>query len=255
MPKYIFRIDDVHEKMDYEIFEKLTDIFLKNDTPVILCIIPENKEPILNSSNYQIDKYFTRIKLLKKNGSRLIMHGVFHQIEKNYKNYFGINNYGEFGYNSYEKQYRLLQKGKEIFIEKYGIGPNIFCAPAHSYNIETFKALKSLGFRIISDGISLFPYKEFELLFYPQLFWFPLKFLPGIQTIAIHPQSLNSKKLKRIEKFVSENKKDIILLSLSVKTHKKCFVVNILYCLFLKFRQFNVALNHIYIYAKNYTKR
>jgi len=234
MPKYIFRIDDVHEKMDYENFKKLTNIFLKYKTPVVLCIIPANKDPMLVSKNYNINKYFRRIILLRKNGALLVMHGVFHTIKKGYKNYFQINNFGEFGYDSYRKQYRILKKGKEVFFKKYGLFPTIFCAPAHSYNPNTFKALKALGFKIISDGVSLLPYKKFNLTFFPQLFWFPLRHLPGVQTIALHPQKLNGKKLKRLSTFIQKNKKNIITFNYKMNCDKdgKDYWLIYLYCLF-----------------------
>ena len=62
----------------------------------------------------------------------------------------------------------------------------VFYAPNHTYDRNTFEALKAAGINQVIDGYGLMPYKNYNIQFIPQLFY-KLYILPyGIQTTQIH---------------------------------------------------------------------
>ena len=59
----------------------------------------------------------------------------------------------EFAGLSYEKQLEKILAGQKI-LKEHGIETDVFFAPAHSYDLNTLRALKKAGFKYISDGKS-----------------------------------------------------------------------------------------------------
>lgn len=79
-------------------------------------------------------------------------------------------------------------------------------APSHSFDRNTLKALKKLGFTAITDGYGLYPYNIEGVILVPQLLSKPLKFLPfGIQTICLHTNSISDDALNYIINFIENN--------------------------------------------------
>tara|TARA_Y100001960_G_scaffold189171_1_gene198340 strand:- start:749 stop:1216 length:468 start_codon:yes stop_codon:yes gene_type:complete len=110
---------------------------------------------------------------------------------------------------SFEEQQKKINLGLEIF-KKKGFDVKVFFAPNHTFDYNTIKACKSLGFKSIIDGYGLTPYYENEILFIPQLFY-KLYSLPfGIQTIQLHLNYFSSDDYLNLEKFVKKNKEKII---------------------------------------------
>ena len=85
-----------------------------------------------------------------------------------------------------------------------------FFAPNHTYDKNTFAALKNSGINQIIDGYGVMPYSENGIKFIPQLFYkvFALPF--GIQTLQIHLNYWEQKDFDNFEKFISNNLNKII---------------------------------------------
>ena len=85
-----------------------------------------------------------------------------------------------------------------------------FFAPNHTYDINTFAALKNSGINEIIDGYGLMPYVEYDIKFIPQLFY-KLHMLPfGIQATQIHLNYWKQNDFNNFEEFVKSNQKKII---------------------------------------------
>ena len=78
----------------------------------------------------------------------------------------GINQNSEFAGLSYEIQYEKLKRGQEI-LRKSGVCTDIFMAPGHTYDADTIRALKACGFKVVTDGLYLKPYRDQGVLFVP----------------------------------------------------------------------------------------
>ena len=82
---------------------------------------------------------------LQSEGWCIAQHGCTHIYNTHKKGCFPLNALSEYAGNSYENQYASLEKGQKI-LKEHEIHTDIFMAPAHSYDYNTLKALKKLGF-------------------------------------------------------------------------------------------------------------
>ena len=87
--------------------------------------------------------------------------------------------------------------------------PKIFIAPGHSFDRNTMRALEETGFAYISDGIALYPFKKWGIVWLPQILWRPRKLLFGMITVALHPNTMTEKDFEKLEKFIKQNYKKI----------------------------------------------
>ena len=74
----------------------------------------------------------------------------------------------EFANLPFEIQLNKLKLGMQIFREQ-NISVKVFFAPNHTFDQNTIKACKELGFKSIIDGYGIAPYNENGLIFFPQL--------------------------------------------------------------------------------------
>jgi len=136
-----------------------------------------------------------------------------------------------------EAQIQKLTLGLEIF-KKQNISVEVFFAPNHTFDQNTVKACKKLGFKSIIDGYGLRPYYKDEILFIPQLFY-KLYTLPfGIQTIQLHINYFSNDDYLNFEKFVIKNHKKIISYEEACKTAKNRISDKVLRFLIRKTLQF-----------------
>lgn len=114
------------------------------------------------------------------------MHGYEHRYVTGSPGILAFNQYSEFAGLPYDVQRVKLQKGLRIF-EQEGVRPDAWIAPGHSFDGVTLRALRDAGLPAISDGLSLWPYKDRHGLFWvPQQMW---KFRPvplGLWTLCFH---------------------------------------------------------------------
>ena len=131
------------------------------------------------------------------------------------KDYFSYGGLSEFFGHPYEEQKNKIESGIKIFKDN-GIEIKSFFAPNHTYDKNTFIALKNSGIQTVIDGYGLIPYKKYGLRFIPQLFY-KLIFLPfGIQSSQIHLNDWKDNDYIKFEKFIERNNKKIISINDSI---------------------------------------
>lgn len=211
MPKYIMRFDDICPKMDWEKFMKVKGALERYNIYSVLGVIPNNMDDSLNSTEGVSDsEFFNRVRSFAKYGDTIAQHGTFHLYKTQNSGILKINNYSEFAGLPYNEQLKKLSIGKSILVEN-DVWQPYFMAPAHSFDINTLKALKALDFEAITDGYGLYPYDSHGLSFTPQLVGKPIKSLPfGIQTICLHTESMSQKSMDGMINFIHENHEDFI---------------------------------------------
>ena len=204
MARYFFRLDDIAPNMNWDNFDFLISIFKKHNIKPLLAVIPDNKDPKL--LGYPANSNFWRIiNELKQDGWIIGQHGWRHLAEAG-GGILKIHNSGEFGGFSFNIQEKMIRDGKDIVSSKLE-KPEIFIAPRHSFDHNTIEALKHNNFKFISDGIGLYPFKKWGLIWLPQILWRPRKGLFGMITIALHPNSMNREGLINLENFIKENRR------------------------------------------------
>ena len=206
MIRYFFRLDDITSNMNWDNFNFLVSIFKKHNIKPLLAVIPDNKDPKL--LGYPANPNFlVIIDGLRQNGWVIGQHGYQHE-SKGDGGILGIHNSGEFGGLDFKFQESMITLGKEI-IKTNLVNPETFIAPRHSFDKNTVEALKINGFNYISDGIALYPFKKWGIVWLPQILWRPRKGLFGMITIALHPNTMTDKDFNDLEEFMGKSIKKI----------------------------------------------
>jgi len=219
MAKYLFRIDDVCPEMDWKKFERLVNLFKRFEVKPLLAVIPDNQDEALKKE--KPNHYFwKRIKELMSEGFTVGMHGYQHKYVNKSSGLLKIHQGSEFAQLPYNVQLEKIKKGKEI-LEKNGIKTEIFIAPGHSFDKNTIKALKSEGFKYLSDGIALWPFEKYKMIWIPQIAWKPHKIPFGIITFCLHPNNFSEKDFLKIEKFIKDQKGKVVNFTWSLCWYKK----------------------------------
>ena len=208
--KIAVRMDDITPDMNWENFSFFQDLFKQTGITPLLGIVPENRDVKLSPEAPHED-FYMRMKELEKQGYCFAMHGCYHVYTTKCGGRFPLNSYSEFAGLPYDKQKELLAYGKEK-LKEHGIETDIFMAPAHSYDDNTLKALKELGFNKITDGFGKVPYMEKGLTFYPISFLLGRSFKQkkGVTTMVIHANTVTEADKKRYEQIFRDHGKNMI---------------------------------------------
>ena len=162
--------------------------------------------------------FWEKVRIWKNKGWEIAMHGYTHVYDKMSRkdDYFNYGGGSEFCGHSLETQILRIKNGLKKFAgEKIKI--RTFFAPNHTYDENTFVALKSLGINEIIDGYGLMPYIENDIKFIPQLFYKVLVLPFGIQSTQIHLNYWKQKDFDIFEKFIIKNSNKIITYDQALK--------------------------------------
>ncbi len=208
--KILIRFDDIAENMNWHFMEKSEQLFDKYEIKPVLGVIPNNQDVELRSYPKK-ENFWKIVKNWQSKGWEISMHGYNHLYvtETNKNDYFKYGGKSEFFGESLVSQTNKIQKGLEIF-KKNNIKVRSFFAPNHTYDANTFIALKNSGIYEVIDGYGLNPYLKNEIIFIPQLFY-KIFFIPfGLQTTQIHLNIMNDKEFSKLQSLIEKNYQNII---------------------------------------------
>jgi len=206
----LIRFDDIAPNMSWEMMDKCQKLLNYYDLKPVMGVIPDNQDNELLKYPKR-ENFWEIVKKWELNDWSIAMHGYNHLYDKetNKKDFFNYGGKSEFFGHSYEDQLSKIKKGLEIF-EKNNIQIDTFFAPNHTYDRNTFKALKNSGILKIIDGYGLMPYSFNGIRFVPQLFY-KLYLLPfGIQSTQIHINYWSDKDYTNFKKFIEKHHKKVI---------------------------------------------
>lgn len=206
----LIRLDDIAENMNWALMKRCEALFDKYDIKPLLGVVTNNKDPEL-LSNQKNEAFWDQIREWRDKDWEISMHGYTHVYDKetNKKDYFSYGGGSEFFGHSYEEQYSRINKSLKIF-KKEKIEIRSFFAPNHTYDHNTFAALKDNNILNVIDGYGLVPFKKKELNFIPQLFYKEIMLPFGIQSTQIHLNYWTEKNYLNFEKFINQNNKKVI---------------------------------------------
>ena len=217
------RMDDITPDMDWAKFLRFKELCDLYQVKPLIGVVPENQDAMLHIDEVR-DDFWEYLLQLEKEGWVIAQHGCTHIYSTKKKGCFPLNAISEYAGKPYEEQLAYLKKGKQI-LESHGIYTDIFMAPAHSYDKNTLKALKEVGFSKLTDGFGDRPYEWKGLTFYPISFKQSnsLKQEKGYTTFVIHANTMNEKDFERYEKLFAEHKDKLISYQdyLKVSTEKR----------------------------------
>jgi len=207
----LIRVDDIAENMNWDLMKKSELLFEKYSIKPVLGVIPNNKDSKLLAFPKKND-FWDQVRNWKNKGWEIAMHGYTHVYDKMCQksdDYFNYGGGSEFVKHSLEIQMSRIKNGLKKF-EDEKIKIRAFFAPNHTYDKNTFAALKNCGINEIIDGYGLIPYAENDIKFIPQLFY-KISALPfGIQATQIHLNYWKQEDFDNFEKFIKKNSNKII---------------------------------------------
>ena len=206
--KIAVRLDDITPDMDWERFFKFKALLDRYQVKPLIGVVPDNRDPNLVKEREQGEKseipqdFWVYVKELEKQGWVIAMHGCHHVYATDKGGMFPLNNFSEFAGLPFGQQKDLLTEGRKVLAGK-GIETNLFMAPAHSYDQNTLRALKEVGFSGLTDGFGDFPYRFKGLDFYPISFILGRTFQKkeGYSTMVVHTGTVSDEDLNRYEKY------------------------------------------------------
>lgn len=206
MIKYFFRLDDIAQNMNWENFNLVVEIFRKNNIKPLIAVIPNVRDQKLLNYPFKAD-FWQTIRELRSSGWTIAQHGYQHLSDGN-GGILKIHKSGEFGGIDFNDQENMINSGRKI-MEIQELFPDVFVAPRHSFDKNTVKALEQSGFHFISDGIALWPFKKWGLVWLPQILWRPRKGMIGLVTVALHTNTMSREDLKNLENFIALNRQKL----------------------------------------------
>ena len=206
----VIRIDDISSHMNWKLMKKSEALFDEYNIKPLLGVIPNNKDREFLSYE-ENDNFWQQVRNWQSKGWEIAMHGFTHvyDTETNKKDFFGYGGKSEFFGHSLEDQINKISNGLKIF-QSEGVKIRSFFAPNHTYDLNTFKALKINKLNNIIDGYGFFPYTEYDIQFVPQLFYKEIMLPFGIQSTQVHLNYMNENNFIKFQKFILKNKKKII---------------------------------------------
>ncbi|MBR5579171.1 MAG: DUF2334 domain-containing protein [Lachnospiraceae bacterium] len=208
--KIAVRLDDITPDMNWENFRRLEKLLDQYKIAPLIGIVPDNQDSNLKKDAVTAD-FNLQIKKWEDKEWTFAMHGWRHLYTTKKGGVFPLNSFSEFAGVPIERQREMLCDGKKKFLEM-GIIPQIFMAPGHSFDKNTLRVLKELGFQYITDGFGIRPYR-----------WQGLKFLPiafqknkdiekkeGYTTLVFHTNTMKEQDFTAFEKVLEKHQKDFI---------------------------------------------
>ena len=208
--KILIRFDDIAENMNWHLMAKCEKIFDELNIKPVMGVIPNNQDKDLLVYPKK-ENFWQIVKKWQLKGWEIAMHGYNHIYDNDTKkkDFFEYGGKSEFYGHSLNSQLKKIKKGLDIF-KKNDIKIRTFFSPNHTYDFNTFEALKLSGINEVIDGYGLKPYLENNIKFIPQLFYKPF-FLPfGLQTTQIHLNYWTENEFNEFSELIYKNKKQII---------------------------------------------
>lgn len=218
--KYLIRFDDICPTMNWEVWAVIEKCILDAGVKPILAVVPDNCDLKLAVSSPRYD-FWEQVRIWQSWEWTIGLHGYQHKYVTDNAGLLRINPYSEFAGLSLAEQSEKLDKGIKIFQEQ-GVRPDIWIAPAHSFDAVTVTALKERGISLISDGFTLFPYRDGEgVIWIPQQIW-RFRHMPfGTWTICFHHNSWTKEDLLAFRSGIDEFNPMITSVNVVTARHGK----------------------------------
>lgn len=203
----IIRLDDITPDMDINKFNRVREILDRNGIKPLIGVVPECRDNTLQKGE-PMDGFWDLVHELIDSGWAVAQHGTYHVYETEDSGILGINPFSEFAGLPYDIQFEKLKAGRDILLS-HGIHTDIFMAPGHTYDENTVKALKELGFSTITDGLYTQCYEYEGIVCVPCRLSSYSK-VSGLDTICLHTNLMDDEDCVELEEFIKANNGDFV---------------------------------------------
>lgn len=217
---YFIRLDDAAENMNAENWTRMERILDKYDIKPLFGIIPANEDPELLAFE-KVEGFWEVVARWIDKGWVPALHGYNHLYETTEGGINPVNRKSEFAGVSVERQCEKIRNGIEV-LANHKIYPEIFFAPAHTFDENTIVALKrESNIRIISDTVANDIYYANNMFFIPQQSG-RCRSLPfKVTTFCYHPNTMNEQSFAALESFLEKNRSRFGRVDTSVLRKRK----------------------------------
>lgn len=168
MKQYFIRLDDASDYMDAGKWKKMEQLLDQFSVKPIFGIIPKNGDKDMLSIYERNLDFWDLVKYWTAKGWTPAMHGYEHKYITKKGGINPVNDRSEFAGQPYPVQAEKIRRGYAV-LKEHGIEPEIFFAPAHTFDLQTLKALyKETPVRIINDTVADDIYYKRPFYFIPQ---------------------------------------------------------------------------------------
>ncbi len=200
---YLIRLDDASEYMNIKKWMQMERLLDKYKIKPIYGIIPANQDPNLLSYE-KVNEFWGLMCQWNNKGWIPALHGYTHVFETNEGGINPVNSRSEFAGVPFERQCQKIRDGMKI-LREHEIIPEIFFAPAHTFDENTLRALKKESeIRVISDTIASDVYYEDGFYFIPQQSGRCRRLPFKVVTFCYHPNIMNNEDFNRLELFLEK---------------------------------------------------
>lgn len=204
MSRYIMRLDDASEYMDVEKWQRMENLLDKYGIKPIVGVIPNNQDPDMVGVYTKDERFWNKALQWHEKGWSIALHGYTHVFETKDGGINPVNSRSEFAGVPLERQKEKIRLGVAK-LKEHGLAPQIFFAPAHTFDENTLAALKQdSDIRVISDTIATDVYYKNGLYFIPQQSGKVRKLPFKTVTFCYHPNMMQENNFAELELFLSE---------------------------------------------------
>lgn len=196
------RLDDACPKRDVQKWDQMESLLDKYHIKPLVGVIPNCQDPQMKHYAEDTEFWSHRIPAWQAKGWTLALHGFEHCYFTKEGGINPVNKRSEFAGLPYEEQAYKIRQGYAL-LKQQGITPQVFFAPAHTFDEDTLKALQTeTDIRFISDTPANDAYVRRGFTFIPQQAGAvrPLPF--KVVTFCYHPNTMKTADFEKLENFI-----------------------------------------------------
>jgi predicted deacetylase len=178
-------------------WRQVEGVLMEEGVAPILAVVPDNRDPAL-TFDWPEPFFWDFVRRWQARGWTIGLHGYRHCYETNDAGLIGRNRYSEFAGLSRAAQGLKIAAALEVFAHQ-GVVPEVWVAPAHSFDAITLEELAKRGMRFVSDGYSLLPHLDGRgMLWVPQQLGAFRRMPFGLWTVCLHHNRWTAREVREL---------------------------------------------------------
>jgi predicted deacetylase len=196
--KYLVRFDDICPTMNWHVWNRVEELLLRYKIRPMLAVVPDNQDPNLRVNPAE-RCFWEHVRRWQARGWAIGLHGYQHRYVTKEPGIVPVNRRSEFAGLPMEQQETKLRLALEIFARE-NVTPDVWIAPAHSFDVRTMAVLCRLELRVICDGFFLWPHTDNLGIFWiPQQLWGFRRRPVGVWTVCHHHNAWGLAEISKFE--------------------------------------------------------
>jgi predicted deacetylase len=198
--QYLLRFDDLCPTISRARWERFLPLIEQYGIRPIVAIVPDNRDADLDRAAPDPD-FWPQMRALEAAGATIALHGYQHLCRSRGRGLIPLHHRTEFAGVEMQIQAQWIDAGLQI-LRNEGLDPRVWVAPRHGFDLNTLKALRGEGIKVLSDGFARVPFVRGGLTWIPQQLWAPVDKSKGVWTICVHTNTARALLVDQLEEFL-----------------------------------------------------